>query len=371
MKVYTLTTQYANNVGALLQCYALVKYLRENEHVSCEVLDYQPVGANRSWAYFNKPRSFRDFVKNVYCIINLKLFLAKRKKNKVMRNFINTYIPLSSERFDRSKIETYPIEADAFICGSDQIWNFKYRFDLTYFFDFVDKEKSRIIAYAPSIADPWSEEKAQFITPYLKRFDALSIREVENLEQVKSLSPENSPVIVSDPVFLPSRNQWDSVADYKFCPDEPYIFCYFLSVSALAVKALKKIREITGLKVLHFNLNALDKFNSDYDIRVGGPMDFIGLISKAQYICTNSFHCSAFSIIYRKNFVFIPKSMANERISNLMKNFGLSDVFVSEEKLHTWEKNDLVVNYEQVDEKGDDFVKFSKDYLHNALFSNR
>lgn len=288
-----------------------------------------------------------------------------------MRKFINDYIPVSKQKFERKDIIKNPPTADAFICGSDQIWNFLYRCDLTYFFDFVNKKKSRIIAYAPSIADPWTDEKAQYIAPYLKRFDALSVREVANIEQVQSLSQDNHPIVVSDPVFLPSREQWDSIAKDRLKPEESYIFCYFLSVTPLAVETVKKLRELTGLKVLHFNLNALDKFNSEFDVRNGDPTDFVGLIKNATYVCTNSFHCSAFSIIYRKNFVFVPKNMANERISNLMDNFGLSNVFVTKDRLARLAENDLIVDYQYADIKGEAFVKYSKEYLHNALFAEK
>lgn len=368
MKVLTLTTQYANNMGALLQCHALSRYLRENEEVECKVLQYYPNNAMRSWSYFPAPRSFRDFVKNIYCLMNLKLLSAKIRKNKIMRKFIKDFIPLTESRYNQASIKKNPPIADAFICGSDQIWNFKYRCDLTYFFDFVDKDKSKIIAYAPSIADPWTPGIASFIAPYLHRFDALSVREIQNLDQVRSLSPNNNPTVVCDPVFLLSKEQWKDIADYKFCPEEPYIFCYFLSVYPLAIEAVKKMREVTGLKVVHFNLNALDKFNSDYDIRTGSPNDFIGLISKATYVCTNSFHCSAFSIIYKRHFNFIAKNMANERILNLVDSFGLSDVFMTKEKLQNLSEDDLKVDFSKADSLGQDFIKYSKDYLHNALY---
>lgn len=365
--VMTLTTQYANNMGALLQCYALAKYLRVQESVDCKVLQYQPEGYNRSWSLFNKPRSFRDFIKNIYCILNPNLLFPKIQKQKIMRKFITENIPLSSSKYKRKDIDELPPEADAFICGSDQIWNFKYRRDLTYFFDFVDKKKSRIIAYAPSIADPWKKEDAEFITPYLKRFDYLSVRESPNLSQVQSLSPENKPTVVCDPVFLLDKQQWNDIADTKLEPNEPYIFCYFLSVTPLAIETVKKVRELTGLKVVHFNLNALDKFNSEYNIRIAGPSDFIGLISRAMYICTNSFHCSAFSIIYRKNFMFVPKNMANERITSLMDKFSLSDVFISVDRLKTMNIEDLKVDYSKTEDCIESFIAHSRGYLHNAL----
>ena len=163
MKVYTLTTQYGNNMGALLQCYALSKYLIECENVDCKVLNYLPKEYNRSWSFFNKPRSFRDLIKNIYSLINPYILFPKIEKQKIMRKFIADYIPLSPEKYKRKDIKKNPPKADAFICGSDQIWNFKYRRDLTYFFDFVNKEKSRIVAYAPSIADPWKKEDEEFI----------------------------------------------------------------------------------------------------------------------------------------------------------------------------------------------------------------
>lgn len=150
-------------------------------------------------------------------------------------------------------------------------------------------------------------------------------------------------------------------------PNEPYIFCYFLSVTSLAIETVKKVRELTGLKVVHFNLNALDKFDSEYNIRIAGPSDFIGLISRATYICTNSFHCSAFSIIYRKNFMFVPKNMANERITSLMDKFSLSDVFISVDRLKTMNIEDLKVDYSKTEDCIEGFIAHSRRYLHNAL----
>lgn len=367
MKVLTLTFQYANNMGAQLQCYALTKYLREVEKTDCQVINYHPSDTNTNWSIFTKPRTFRDFLKLVYSCFNLKILLSAIRKRSLMLNFIKENIPLT-EIYNRNKICTDPPQADAYIVGSDQVWNFKIRCDLTYFFDFVKKGKAKIIAYSPSIADPWTEEQISYIAPYIKRFDSLSVREIDNLAQIKKISPSNNPIVVCDPVFLLDRITWDSVIDKKKCPSEPYIFCYFLSVNSMAVQTVEKIRKITGLKVVHFNLNALDKFNSDYNIRVGNPFDFIGLISQAKYVCTNSFHCSAFSIIYRRNFTFVPKNMANERIQNLIKTFGLSDVFISKEKLKLLTIDDLQVNYKMVDEKSDMFFNMSKQYLHNALW---
>ena len=111
----------------------------------------------------------------------------------------------------------------------------------------------------------------------------------------------------------------------------------------------------------------LDKFKSEYNIRIASPTDFVGLIKNATYVCTNSFHCSAFSIIYRKNFMFVPKNMANERITSLIDKFHLSDVFVSKDKIQTMTIEDLKVDYSRTEGCIEGFIAQSKEYLHNAL----
>lgn len=364
MKVYTLTTQYANNMGALLQCYALSTYLNSLPGIECRVLQYLPRGYNRSWTIYHRPRTLRDFIKLIYESIRVDNQLVLYRKRKKMRKFISDFLPLSENQYKREDIvKEYP-KADAFIVGSDQIWNFKLRKDLTYFLDFVKDDSCKKISYAASIADNWSQEDIHTIKPVLTEFDNISIRERGNLECVNSAIDCNEASVVCDPVFLLKKSQWDKVR--RDSPiDGPYILCYFLSVTPFAVETVNKIRTLTGYKVVHLNLNTLDKFNSDIVIREADPRDFIGLIANAAFVCTNSFHCSAFSIIYRKDFKFIPKHMANERVVQLESTFGIN-VIMTPEKLLQLKDSDLSTDYSNA-KYGDKFIEFSKDFLKRAL----
>lgn len=367
MKVLTITTSYANNYGALLQCYALSHYLNQQQGIECEVIQYYRPNANNSWEIVRTPQCMRDVLRNLYVLAHFKMVYAIKRKNEKMRQFINNFIPLTKESWHTpEEIRHNPPQADAYICGSDQIWNMKYLFKgkTVYFLDFVREGKR--IAYAPSIADPWQEEHIRMLSPHLSKFDAISIREKGNLGQVQQIFPEATVTI--DPVFLLSRENWTSFANTSLCPKEPYILCYFLSVTDFAVKAVKKIRELTGLKVVHLNLNALDKFNSDYNIKVADPRDFVGLIANATYLCTNSFHCSAFSVIFRKNFVFIPKNMANERVINLQNLFKLGDICLNENKLATLTKEKLAIDYTNGTASSEAFIRYSKEFLNKALY---
>lgn len=368
-KVLTLTTSYANNYGALIQCYALSRFVSLQPNTICHVIQYNRPNAARSWTLLKKPHTLRDFLKIIYTLFNISYVISFYKKRKLMREFIRHYIPFTIDCWNSpEEIRENPPEADVYICGSDQIWNMKYMFHgkTIYFLDFVKKGKK--ISYAASIADPWTEEQVNTLTPLIKSFDAVSIREYGNLAQVKRIFPKATVVI--DPVFLLDQTEWSLFAKTSLCPKEPYILCYFLSVSPLAVSTVKRVRELTGYKVVHLNLNALDKFHSDYNIRVADPRDFVGLISNATVICTNSFHCSAFSVIFEKNFVFVPKNMANERVVNLQDKFKLGNICISGETLSKLEKKDLMIDYSQGRQQGQDFINCSKQFLVDG-FSTR
>lgn len=370
MKVLTLTTQYANNYGALLQCYALSKYLNDLDDVDCQVIQYYHPNADASWKVLGTPKDFRSLVRTLYTLFNVKYVINRKRKLKRMKAFTFGYLPLTEEKYSTPEsIRNNPPIADAYICGSDQIWNMKYMFGgkTVYFLDFVKSGKR--ISYAASIADPWTDEHIKMLTPYMKKFDAISIRENGNLEQVKQIFPQATVTI--DPVFLLERNRWDELKNTERTIDEPYILCYFLSVTNQMVETVKKIKELTGYKIIHININALDKFNSDYDIRDADPREFIGLISKASIVCTNSFHCSAFSVIYHRNFVFCPKAHANERIVNLQEVFGLGNVMMTPERLQNLTKNDLEIDYSNADRLGGEFINYSKKFLTQALYGER
>jgi len=368
MKVLTLTTQYVNNFGALLQCYALCKFINNQHDTECRVIQYYHEHSGDSWKIIKKPGGLRDVLKMVYTLFNVRLTYDLLSKQRKMRRFLKEYIPVTeSQYYSLESIKANPPIADAYVCGSDQIWNMirPIKGRLAYFLDFVPEGKKRI-SYAASIADPWTEEHINQIASSLAKFDAVSIREKGNLEQVKSIYP-NATVVI-DPVFLLDRTDWDKIKNTEKCIEEPYILCYFLSVTEQMVKTVEKVRQLTGYKLVHLNINALDKFHSDVNIRAAGPRDFVGLISKASFVITNSFHCSAFSVIYRKDFIFCPKGNANERIVNLQEVFGLGNVMMSKEKLESLSKEDLSVDYSNCDKLGGEFLEYSKKFLLDNIY---
>ncbi len=370
MRILTLTTQFAINYGASLQCYALAHFLNDLPEVECEVIQFNPSGYKRSRVALPLPQSKGDILPFLYSLARVDLLIKNSLKIKKMKKFITNNIPLTKEVYSAEQITHNPPQADVFICGSDQIWNFKiFNKDYTYFFDFINNTNDcKVIAYAPSIADAWTEDQCKAVAPLLHRFDSLSVREVGNVSQVQELVPEKRVISVADPVFLLDKKKWIDLARLPKVPKEPYILCYFLGVSASTVKVVNKIREITGYKIVHLQLNRLDKFNSDEVIRVADSTEFLGLILNAELVCTNSFHCSAFSTIFEKNFCFIPKGYANERAYSLQKDFHLGNIIYTEDKLASLKKEDLRVDYDAGRKDREIYIKKSKQYLLDSIY---
>lgn len=366
-KCLVLTTQYANNMGALLQCYALSSYINRLDGCECEVIDYYPPYHELSWAVFNRNLSFEGFLKNIYLIINPFKLIEKRKRNKLVKNFIANYINRTKQKYysEEDFRNNYP-EADVYICGSDQIWNMNLR-DLgrkEYFLDFV--KDGRKVAYAASIAEEWSEKQKEFAKNFLKDFSSISVREIEHVDIVQKLVPNIAVKHCIDPVFLLSPIEWSKIANSPQI-DEPYILCYYIGVPLNGDQMIKKIKKVLGLKVVYLNVNMRSKIECDMEIRSFSPLDFVGYIKNAKFVCTNSFHCAAFSIIYKKDFI-TPIDKRSSRLRNLQHVFSLNSFFRTEEDLNNININNIKIDYSNCS-SGESLINDSKKYIISSIFA--
>ncbi len=366
--VLTLTTQFVNNQGALLQCYALSRYINSLDGYSCKVIDYLPKNWQKQGKIFPRPHTLKGLAKLFYTLFRPDYWYQfKYQRLPKIRKFIADYLPLTEETYPLETIDQNPPHADFYVCGSDQIWNtIIFKNDLNYFFNFVPEgDSGKLISYGASIADPWSEDTCKLLKPLLNRFSAISIREKGNLEQLNSLLENQTAVDVADPVFLLSAQEWAEFAAPRKIK-EKYILCYCLDINPLTVATAKKMREMTGYKLVSICQDVRDKFGSDVVDRAIDPRDFVSYIMHAEFVVTNSFHCSAFSSIFRKNFFNIQRVKSNERIFTLQQMFGI-DVIMTRERLNELTLENCQTDYSRSDELSQARIQFSKDFLNKAL----
>ena len=232
----------------------------------------------------------------------------------------------------------------------------------------------RKISYASSFGVkeiPWYQKSRT--KQFLDRFDYISMRENRGSEIVKELTGRTVQTIL-DPVFMFDGDGWEKLIPSEIIIKEPYIFAYFLGTNSGHRKAVNWLAQQTGLKIVA--LRHLDQYVEDdedfgdyapYDV---DPVKFLNILRGAQYICTDSFHGSCFSIIHHKKFMVFnrydenSRHSKNSRIDTLCQNLGVSDRrFTGQNVLNI--QNDI--NYEDVDNKLNYLKEEAQGYLSDAL----
>jgi hypothetical protein len=219
-------------------------------------------------------------------------------------DFINKNINLTDYFSNANQIASAHLPYDKFICGSDQIWNLRDTADgdECYFLTFVENSNEKI-SYAPSLGwSDYDDECKQKYRELLKDFEYISVRETTGSNLLSKLLDKKIETVL-DPTLLLNETEWNYIAEAPPIKGE-YIFCYtFGPLQKITWEIAKSLSKQTGLPIATAYLSKMDELNADIKLYDTGPREFVGLIKNAKFICTSSFHGTAFSVIYRKNFL--------------------------------------------------------------------
>ena len=327
MKIKTITCHKVYNVGASLQAYALARYLSELGH-EVEIIDYRPEYLSSYYRLnvVNNPRFDRPIVRQLYLLAKLperlKARRSQRKKN--FDEFERKYFPLTKKCYrSNEELKKEPPFADVYFAGSDQIWNtlFQNGRDPAFYLEFAPKGSIRA-SYAASFAtEDIIEEWKNPVKRWLDKLDYISVRESSGAEIVKKLDIEKVKQVM-DPVFLLDKSIWEELAKGREA-EAPYLLVYDFDRNSEINEYAKKIAEERNLKIYSIFNNS----EADCCCTEAGPLEFLGLVRGAEYVISNSFHATAFAIIFEKPFaVFERKEKINTRLKDLIELLGLSKI---------------------------------------------
>ena len=340
-----ITCHEVYNHGASLQTYALQTYLESLGH-GVEIIDYKPDYLSGHYQLFSvaNPTYDKPVIKQLYLLAKLPGRLVALKRKKSFDNFTKQYLKLTSHRYHHGEeLKANPPEADIYIAGSDQIWNtlFQNGRDSAFYLDFAPKTAKRL-SYAASFAtEDVVKEYKPFVRRMLQNFDAVSIRERCSLPLLASLGRQDG-VAVCDPVFLLSKDQW-KVLFSATCITDQYLLVYDTEHSSKLKDIALRIAKRLSLKI--YNVSAFRLNYADKDFWSSSPLEFVRLVKDASYVVSNSFHATAFSLIFEKDFCVINRSeKINERMKSLLEDYGIS------ERLQTVYSDDVLnhINYQEV-----------------------
>ena len=288
MKISTITCHDVYNHGASLQAYALMTYLNNQGH-SVEIIDYKPyyMGNLYKLSNIDNPAWEKNFIsKGIYLTLKLpgRLISLKRKKN--FDNFTKNYLNVGTYKYESNEdLKNNLPDSDAFICGSDQIWNSLHANgkDPAFYLDFVPENKIKA-AYAASFAtDTISDEFKPMTKSLVEKLDGVGVREESGVKIVKDLGIEKA-VNVLDPVFLLEKENWDKIANKDF--NEKYILIYDFDKSTIIEELAREISKKKGYKIYTINVDK-PKY-ADKHFNLDGPETFVSLVKNAQFVISNS-----------------------------------------------------------------------------------
>ena len=365
-----LTVHFGTNHGSALQSYALSSFLNNN-WFETKVIDYVPRRYGL-WASYYSARKGRYPLWVI--ILYFPAFLFKTYPNRRrFEKFLNAYVPLTERFTDQCELRQNPPKSDVYIVGSDQVWNDDYngKDELSYYLNFVKNGKK--IAYAASFGKPYPlpDKDIERIKDYISNFDLVSVRENDGVDILKQANINSYHVI--DPTFLLTDKEWDSFSENSKLnmPANKYILVYVMDgVYDNLLNNACIIKEKTNFSVVVISFTKIKDSRIDNCYYKCTPVDFVKLVRNSEFVVTNSFHGTAFSIILKKLFLIVGKEKYNSRMVSLLQKLGLLQRFIKFDQVV--DKNDLksILVYDDVLDMQDNlnnWIDYSKRLLLDSI----
>lgn len=367
-----LTFYWADDYGALLQAYGLKTYL--NKYQETIMIPYYPAALRSRYRLLQCSKQ-EGGLQNGYGIVREMLdprfrsdFIAKCKISRFRRK----YLTAAKECLSNSKeIYEFNKQIDTYVVGSDQVWNpdITEGFQEGYFCTFctLRGEEARYVAYAPSIGSQRLEERysRQFLE-LLTNFDVVSLRESSAMPYMKEIYKGKLSVVL-DPVFLLEKKEWERLIRTERRIKRDYIAVYDTEYNQAMSEYLQRLERNTGMHVLILKPRQEDERWTDNQVYAKGCglSEFLEWIYYAPYVVTNSFHGTALSVIFHKQFAVFPHSVRNARISDVLEVVGLKKrmAYTGDDVLHI----DETIDWKRTDEALKEAVNASKAFIRKEI----
>lgn len=391
-KIALVTCYFQKNYGSQLQAYATQmafdKLGLANETIKIDGL--LPEINKAKYRYFLSKIFDMNTVKDKMATV--RKVIAKKQNPEYAKNlgvryrmfedFANTQFTLSKQYGSKAELGAEADKYAAVVVGSDQLWLPSNISADYYTLNWVPENVCKIALSTSFGISVLPKKYGEIAGKFLNRIDYVSIREVSGQKLIKQWANRDVPV-VCDPTIMFTADEWVKAlgADgdgKRFANGEKYLFVYFLGNNPWEREIVKRVRKETGLKIVQIAHSdeyvKSDEGFADFTPYNVGPREFVELIRDAEYVFTDSFHCSVFSMLNSKRFFTFPRysndgpASTNGRLYSLLslvkqekRMVRKSDVFNVADRLKE------EVDYKVVHGELDKLRQFTWNWLEKAL----
>lgn len=343
MEILILTQPLHTNYGGLLQAYALQQILKGMGH---DVVTDR-LGVVRKLPLWNRALRFLYHAVQFCILKNYRyypyryLFVSFDKESKAKRS-----ISINTDRFVNTHIDTIDLltrsnesvidavrQFDAIVVGSDQVWRATMSDIPTYFLSFTKAINVKRIAYAASFGtddlNEYSKMDMKIASESIKLFDAVSVREKSGVHLCRDYFKMDA-VHVLDPTMLLSKDDYLKLIEEEDKPcSENILLTYVLDRTQEKNDIIQRVGE--ALHLTSCENGAVKYFSNVVESNVSeciypSVSRWVAGFRDAQFVVTDSFHGTVFSIIFNKPFVAILNSKrGSSRFISLLSVLGLEN----------------------------------------------
>lgn len=344
-QVDLITIHLGSNFGSILQTIATVVTLQK---LSCKVTVINYIPDRCTWKRFilDHLDSWLHFIKLFatfpIAIINKYIYSSYLKK----------YVTVSRPIYAVDDFVRICPQADVYMTGSDQVWNSVHNegLDRHYYFDGFSVDSVKI-AYASSIGREVLDRKEYAeVKQMLSTYKAISVREASAKSLIESMGYSVTHVL--DPTFMLNREEWGKFMSNRLVK-QAYLLVYLpynIHDRNLIYQSVHKIAKAKKLKIVTFSCNVIPENFADQTIFFANPGDFLSLMYYADYVVTNSFHGTAFSVNLNKQFCVYMPTHFGTRISSILELCNLQNCLLQSDEVISDDKMNVYIDYSSVNQ---------------------
>ena len=338
------TYYYTNNFGSLFQAICLKNFVEKITNHKVRFNPYQPLTlVYKEILNPFKTRSLINFI-DVFKK-NIKLLFWRMKNKITFPSFIQ-------------KTTKYDLN----IYGSDEIWNFRNRFNTLELYFFGHNDNSKKIAYAVSIGSSnfkkLNDDKKKLLKKYLSSFEHISVRDKHSFNFVNDLLNIQAEIVL-DPCLLEETNYLDQLITKKNILKNNFVIVYGNVFEEENISIIKKYCSTNNLAI--YSLSYFNEWADKNYISIDGK-EFLNLFNNAQIVFTSTFHGIIFSCKLKKNFWISYDERKYLKYQSFLENISLENRFINLQ-------NDFneKINFENIDKKLQEMRSISKQFLINSI----
>ena len=356
MKIGILTFHRACNYGAVLQCYAMQETLKLLGY-EVEVVDYRAYNIEKTYKLIKTYNGVKTFIRSLLTIH----FSYNQSKN--FKSFRKTFLNVTKISYPCVTSLEYT-DFDCFIIGSDQVWSQRINcgYDPVYWGVFCPQ--IRKISYAASMGghQPFTEDEIDLINKYIDAFHAVSVREDVLRDELNGILRNRKTTLVLDPTLIAPVLVYEKILVKP--KESNYVLYYQQGYHPYTKDIVANVAKQLGCKVIVI-AGEKEKYNVPYSFYNQADLsvpEFLGLFKYAKFVFASSFHGTAFSIVFEKNFYYVGNARI-ERSKSLLNQLGLLDRMIFSDKL----VDAITIDYDSIRERKNELIKESLSFLMESI----